>query len=215
MWSGSPLKPSVHRYSNHPCWQCLFFFYSHISWHQSPSFSFYFFNPLHNRQIFSILCGFGAKGSRAANIFLIAHFMSFYISPSSPCLFSPLLNNEISVLTRGATSASKVVSRGGKKKNVGTEWKGKNECRKSSQQCHFSTHQNLLKGKKDISLASAEIFLIDLAKWKNKQQFAPPHFFLSFCFFSGLRFCSAVVMPRGMISTLPSALYWSEYSLGG
>lgn len=42
-----------------------------------------------------------------------------------------------------------------------------------------------------------------------------PHFFLSFCFFSGLRFCSAVATARGMISTLPSALYCSEYSLGG
>lgn len=76
----------------------------------------------------------------------------------------------------------------------------------------FSTHQNLLKGKKRHL---ACIFLTDLAIVIGLTAGSPPHFFLSFCFFSGLRFCSAAAMLRGMMSTLPSALYWSEYSLGG
>lgn len=75
----------------------------------------------------------------------------------------------------------------------------------------FSTHQNLLKGKKGHLSC---IFLTDLAIVIGLT-IGPPHFFLSFCFFSGFRFCSAVTMLRGMISTLPSALYWREYSLGG
>lgn len=75
----------------------------------------------------------------------------------------------------------------------------------------FSTHQDLLKGKKDNSCICRNSHL--LCKEINEQQFVS-HFFLSFCFFSGLRLCSGFVTPRGMISTLPSLPYWSEYSLG-
>lgn len=72
-----PLKPSVHRYSNHPRWQCSF---TPTCLDTSPSF-----HPTHllHPQWFD------AKGSRAAKIFLIAHFMSFYIPRLLAYCFPP------------------------------------------------------------------------------------------------------------------------------
>lgn len=87
----------------------------------------------------------------------------------------------------------------------------KTQCRKSNQWCNFLLLARI-SSKKKASFAFWNTFY-DSAFAKNKRAAVQaPHFFLSFCFFSGFLPCS-VVMLRGMRSTLPSGPYCSEYSL--
>lgn len=86
----------------------------------------------------------------------------------------------------------------------------KTQCRKSNQWCNFLLLASIV-SKKKASFAFRNT-LYGSAFAKNKRATVRvPHFFLSFCFLSGLLLCS-VVMLRGMRRT-PSGPYCRKYSL--